>query len=220
MPAERLDRRLYGVCVGLIEENEDPDSEGRVRVRFPWLDDATVSEWCRVCQLYAGNQYGSFFVPEVGDEVLIAFGHGDMAEPIVLGGLYNGQDKPPSARTAQQDQKLIRTKGEHQILLDDSAQSKMVEVTTAGGHVLTLDDQNKKITLASKSGHTVELDDQGKKVTVKSMAGHQIVMDDSAMSLKITGVIGQTIEMDGSGGMKLSATTTLTLSAPMIKIGS
>ena len=58
------------------------------------------SDWCRVVQPYAGNGYGAVFVPEKGDEVLVAFVHGDMRFPIVIGGLYNGKDKPPTARTA------------------------------------------------------------------------------------------------------------------------
>ena len=81
----------------------DPEHECRVTLRFPFFDGATAeTDWCRVVQPYAGNGYGAVFVPEEGDEVLVAFVHGDMRFPIVLGGLYNGQDKPPTDRTDQQ----------------------------------------------------------------------------------------------------------------------
>ena len=66
-----FDRRFYGVVEGIVEEIVDPDKEGRVKVKFPWYDDDTVTEWCRVRQLYAGPGYGTFFVPEKGDEVLV-----------------------------------------------------------------------------------------------------------------------------------------------------
>ena len=83
-----------------------------------------VSDWCRVAQLYAGGGYGSFFPPEKGDEVLVAFVQGDMRIPIVLGGLYNGQDKPSTSRDGGKDQKLIRTRGGHQLLFDDTGSDK------------------------------------------------------------------------------------------------
>ena len=88
---QSLQRKLYGICTAIVEDVDDPEHEGRVTLRFPWLDDSTVSDWCRVSQLYAGNGYGSMFVPESKDEVLVAFVHGEMAEPIVLGGVYNGK---------------------------------------------------------------------------------------------------------------------------------
>ena len=88
------DKRYYGVCEGIVVDNEDPEQQGRIKVKLPWFDDETVTEWCRVRQAYAGNGYGMFFIPEVDDEVLVAFIHGDLRLPVILGGLYNGIDKP------------------------------------------------------------------------------------------------------------------------------
>ena len=67
------DQRYYGVAEAIVTDVNDPEKEGRVKLRYPWFDDQTVSDWCRVRQLYAGNGYGTFFVPEVGDEVLVVF---------------------------------------------------------------------------------------------------------------------------------------------------
>src|SRR4029453_4492610 len=100
------DQRYYGVVEALVEA-VDGDDEGRVKLRFPWFDDGTVTDWGRVTQLYPANGYGSVFVPEQGDEVLVAFVHGDMRFPIVLGGLYNGSDKPPAAPVEGRDRKTI-----------------------------------------------------------------------------------------------------------------
>jgi uncharacterized protein involved in type VI secretion and phage assembly len=134
--ARSTDRRFYGVVEAIVVENEG-DDEGRVRVKFPWFDGgSSVTEWCRVSQLYAGGGYGSVFVPEKDDEVLVAFVHGDMRFPIILGGLYNGVDKPPTARTGGRDQKMIRTKAGHEVLLDDGA--KEIRITTAEGGTVTV----------------------------------------------------------------------------------
>ena len=98
------DKRFYGVVEGIVTSVDDSDGkEGRVKVQFPWFDHQMETEWCRVRQFYAGNGYGAFFVPEVNDEVLIAFIHGSMRRPIILGGLYNGKDKPPTYRSAAVD---------------------------------------------------------------------------------------------------------------------
>src|SRR4051812_38246436 len=104
--ARCLNRKYYGVVEGIVVKNiGDPDKEGRVQVKFPWFDDAFVTDWCRVAQPYAGNQYGVFFVPEEKDEVIVGFIHGDMHIPIVLGGVHNGKDKPTTKREKDLDQK-------------------------------------------------------------------------------------------------------------------
>jgi len=134
--ARSTDKRYYGVVEAIVVAN-DGDDEGRIKVKFPWFDGgSTVTDWCRVSQLYAGNGYGSVFSPELGDEVLVAFVHGDMRFPIVLGGLYNGVDKPPTARTGGRDQKVIRTKAGHEVLLDDGG--KEIRITTAEGGNVTI----------------------------------------------------------------------------------
>ena len=105
------------------------------------------------------------FVPEVGDEVLVAFVHGDMRFPVVLGGLYNGVDKPPTDRTASRDQKMIRTKHGHQVVLDDSPGKEAIRITTAGGHELILDDAGGTVAVTG-NGVKITLDDSG-TVTVQ-----------------------------------------------------
>jgi phage baseplate assembly protein V len=164
------DQRFYGVFEGLVEENEDPESEGRVKLRFPWYSDTEVTDWCRVSQLYAGPDYGSLFVPEVGDEVLVCFVHGDMRLPVVLGGLYNGEDKPPSARTSSVDEKMIRTKAGHEILLADTSGAELVKVETQGGHIVTLDDAGGLVTVETSSGNVVQMDDGAGRIAITALS--------------------------------------------------
>jgi phage baseplate assembly protein V len=198
--ARTLENRFYGVVIAIVEDNNDPDKRGRVKVSYPWFDEGTISDWCRVRQFCAGPGYGAFFVPEKGDEVLVAFVHGDMDEPIVLGGLYNGQDAPPSYRDGStKDEKVIRTKGGHQVTLDDSASSKKVAVETSGGHALVLDDQNQRASIKTTGGHELVLDDQQQSVTLRSSSGMSVVID-SGGTIKCTG-------------------TSVVLAAPQVKLG-
>lgn len=164
--ARSTDKRYYGVVEALVVENEG-DDEGQVKLKFPWFDDTTVTDWVRVSQSYAGNGYGSVFVPEKGDEVLVAFVHGDMRYPIVLGGLYNGEDKPPTARTDGRDQKIIRTRHGHEVLLDDTESKAAVRITSAAGHVVELDDQGKAIKITAAEGGSVTVTAQG-DITLKA----------------------------------------------------
>ena len=163
------DKRFYGVVEGVVTEVNDTDGkEGRVKVQFPWFDNQMETEWCRVRQFYAGNGYGAFFIPEVGDEVLVAFIHGDMRLPIILGGLYNGHDKPPSHRAADLDQKMIRTKGGHELLFDDTSGKHRVRITTQGGHQADLSDADHKINVHSSGGQTMTIDDGAHSITLQT----------------------------------------------------
>jgi phage baseplate assembly protein V len=188
------DKRFYGVVEGLVTDVNDKDGkEGRVKVQFPWFDDQMETEWCRVRQFYAGNGYGAFFVPEVGDEVLVAFIHGDMRKPIILGGLYNGNDKPPSFRSDSQDQKMIRTKGNHELLFDDTSGKKKVQVKTAKGHVVLLDDDGQTVSVTSSGKHKVELDDGSGTVTVTSSSGGTMTLQNGTITIQ-----GTTVNIEAS----------------------
>lgn len=163
------DQRYYGVVEALVVE-VDGDDEARVKLTFPWFDPAMVSDWCRMSQLYAGNGYGSVFIPERGDEVLVAFIHGDMRFPVVLGGLYNGQDKPPVSRQGGRDQKVIRTRHGHQLVFDDRASEAAVRLTSAKGHVVELDDTGGALRITAATGGSVAVRADG-EITLDSRTG-------------------------------------------------
>jgi uncharacterized protein involved in type VI secretion and phage assembly len=191
LPRSRsTDRRYYGVVEAIVAKvTDDPEHECRVTLRLPFFDGATAeSDWCRVAQPYAGNGYGAVFVPEEGDEVLVAFVHGDMRFPIVLGGLYNGLDKPPTDRTASQDQKLIKTKHGHQVLIDDSQGQEAIRITTAGGHELILDDAGRTVAVTG-NGVKITLEDDSGTVTVQggtvTVEADQINLGSAAAALSL-----------------------------------
>jgi phage baseplate assembly protein V len=155
--SQTTDKRFYGLYEALVTAvNDAEEKQGRIKVKFPWFDEQMETEWCRVRQFYAGNGYGAFFVPEIGDEVLVAFIQGDMRFPIILGGLYNGQDKPPTYRADDKDEKLIRTKGGHQITFDDtSGKEKITIVDAQKNNRIVIDTTANSITIQSKNGKLV-----------------------------------------------------------------
>jgi len=90
-----------GIVIGVVTDNSDPEGWGRVKVKYPWQEDNIVSHWARMATPMAGNGRGIEFLPEVNDEVVVAFEHGDMHRPFVLGALWNGVDAPPEPATRQ-----------------------------------------------------------------------------------------------------------------------
>src|SRR5579872_1368435 len=107
--------RIYGVVIALVTDVNDPDGQGKVRVNYPWLGESD-GYWARVATLMAGRNRGSWYMPEVDDEVLVAFEHGDVAHPYIVGFLWNGRDKPPSS---DPHLRLIRTVNGHEIAIYD-----------------------------------------------------------------------------------------------------
>ncbi len=199
------DQRYYGVYEAIVTGNNDPSKEGRAQVRFPWFDEQMTTEWCRVQQFYAGNDYGAFFVPEVGDEVLVAFIQGDMHFPVILGGLYNGKDKSPSARASDKDQKMIRTKGKHEILLDDTQGDEHVRIKTKAGHEITLNDVSgsEKITIVdSKAKNRFEIDTAANSITVQSDGGKLVL---KANQIEISA--DSTLKVQAGGQMTIKGET-------------
>ena len=89
-------QRIYGVVIGIVTNNNDPKSQGRIKVKFPWLDQKYESEWARLASPMAGKNRGLYCLPEVEDEVLVMFEHGDVRRPYILGALWNGKDAPPA----------------------------------------------------------------------------------------------------------------------------
>jgi len=222
-----FDRRFYGVVEGIVEEIVDPDKLGRIKVSFPWYHEGTVTEWCRVQQPYAGNGYGAFFIPEKGDEVVVAFVHGDMTIPVIMGGLYNGKDRPPTDRQEDRtkNHKLIRTKAGHTLLFDDTDKKQKVVLASKSGHTLEMVDEGGKehLELHTAGGHSVGLDDAGKQITIKTSGGQTIVMDAISGGITLSGV---TLTLVGSVTIGLEAPAvdfsgaSVSLSSPSVGLGS
>ena len=151
-------QRFYGVTIAVVTNNQDPDGIGRVKVRFPWLSDEEESHWARVLTPMAGNERGLYFLPEVEDEVLVAFEHGQADHPYVLGALWNGQDKPPETNDdGENNKRTLRSRSGHLIRLDDKDGEEKIEIIDASEkNSIVIDTADNTITLKADADITIE----------------------------------------------------------------
>ena len=145
---------MYGVEVAIVTNVQDPEKAGRVKICFPRLPGKPESDWARVSQPSAGPGRGFYWLPEVNDEVLVAFERGQANQPFVLGALWNGKDKPmKDAYTDENTTRMIQTKSGHQIVLSDKAgEEKMTFADGSGKRTLTFDVKEKKFLIEAKEG--------------------------------------------------------------------
>jgi len=197
--------RIYGVVVGVVTNNQDPDQLGRVKVKFPWLSDTDESHWARIATPMGGSGRGFFFIPDVNDEVLVVFEQGMKDRPYVLGALWNSVDKAPSK--VADEKNALRS------------------ITSKVGNVIEFDDTTEaaKITIRDKDKKTqIEIDTKNSTVTIKCAADVKIETDgkiafenpkgDLAINcnnLKITAAAN--FEVKASGQVAVEASTGLAL---------
>jgi phage protein D/phage baseplate assembly protein gpV len=185
-----------GMVIGQVTDISDPDGMFRVKVAFPWLSDDYESWWARVAAPGAGNGRGIAWLPEIGDEVLVAFGHGDVRAPYVIGGLYNGVDAPPlgsgqliDSGAGQVARRACVSRTGHRLVLSDDDASPQVLLATGDGNLtITLDAAQTSISVDSTG-----------TVTISGASGVQITSDadvsiQAAGSLSLSGQAGVTID--------------------------
>jgi uncharacterized protein involved in type VI secretion and phage assembly len=165
--------RWYGVYTALVDDVRDPDGQGRVKVTLPWVADAgggSFELWARVATLMAGPSRGTWFVPDTGDEVLVAFEAGDPSRPVVVGALWNGSDAPPESMDGggRNEIRSITTKNRVKVTLDDASGQERLVLETPGGQKVTLKDGPGSITIEDANGNSVRLEPAG--ITVTSSA--------------------------------------------------
>lgn len=193
---------LKGVAIGLVTQNQDPDGLCRVKVRFPWHEKPTESYWARLAMPMAGNERGMVFIPEVGDEVLVAFEREDLRFPHILGTLYNGKDKPPLANDdGKNDKRIIQSRKKHYLLFDDGDRG-VVELKHQKGRKITFDDD----------GFVVQ-DERGNVVKVDSDSGAMSIEAKGQLSIKAA-----SITIEATGTLEVKASATLTLRGSLVNI--
>lgn len=180
------------IVVGVVTDNVDPENLGRVKVKYPWLTEDHTSYWARQSAPMAGSGRGFYFLPEVDDEVLVAFEHGDIRRPYIIGALWNGKDKPVEGNSkaisgGKVNRRTLQTRIGHTVLLDDTDGKGEMRLTTANGHHLTLDDKGKNITAQTTSGHKIVLDDAGDTISIVDKLGaNKIVISSIDQSISMT----------------------------------
>lgn len=165
--------RFYGAYPAVVKDIKDPDGQGRVKVALPWSPDsksALYETWARLATFMAGNNRGSWFIPDPEDEVLVVFSAGDPRWPFVVGALWNGKDSPPASMDSAGNNyiKKLRSRNGVAITLDDTDGKEMFLVETPGGQKITLQDGPGSVEIKDSNGNTVKLESAG--ITVTSSA--------------------------------------------------
>jgi uncharacterized protein involved in type VI secretion and phage assembly len=149
--AESEANRVYEPMIGIVTDNKDPKKLGRVKIKIPVLHASETTWWAPIVMLGAGKNRGWFFIPEIEDEVLVMFEHGDMDRPLVVGALWNGKDKPPDQNPGSNPRRVIKSRAGSRIIFDDEHNTLTIE-DGAGIGVITFEADSNTITIEAKQG--------------------------------------------------------------------
>ena len=160
----------------------DPESLNRVQVRliaYDGIEGQDMPLWARVVAPFAGNDRGAFFMPDVDDEVLVVFAHGDPRYPLVVGGLWSGANAAPDSIGSGNVRKIIKSKNAIQITLDDTSGQETLKLETPGGQKLTLKDGPGAVTIEDSNGNSIKLESSGVTIT----ASAKVTINASTMAI-------------------------------------
>lgn len=207
-PSPEQSSHFFGVTVGVITNNKDPDKLGRVKVKFPWLSDQVESHWARIVSPMAGKERGIYFLPEVDDEVLVAFEHGMVEFPYVLGALWNGKDKPPlTNENGKNDVRTIKSRSGHVITLDDTkGEEKIIIRDMTKKNEIVIDTKTNTLTMKVEKDVTIET--KG-KISLKSSGGD---LEIECNNLKVQAK--QNCEIKANTNVTVQANSQLELKGP------
>ncbi len=190
--------------VAIVVSLEDPDKLGRVKVKYPWLDDSIESGWARVVAPFAGNERGIQFLPEVGDEVLVVFQMGNIQKPIIAGGLWNGKDLPPSdAQDGKNHLKIIKTTALHKIEFNDDEENPYILITDG------------------KEKNSIKFDMKTESLEISSTKKISILSKDGEISLKADKIkieASSKFEIKSGGGVDVNASGSMNLNGATINL--
>jgi len=232
-PASGFLPGVEGLQIGVVMKlDEDPDGQSRVQVSVPILQAQTEGVWARLANFYASNSFGAFFIPEIGDEVILGYLNNDPSNPVVLGSLYSSKQVPPYELTADNFTKAIVTRSQLKIEFDDD--KKITTIITPGGNKVVLSDDEKSILMQDQNGNKVELCDDGIvldspkdiKISAKGKISVDAVGDIAISSKTDVKVDGLNVELNanvgftakGSASAELSASGQTTVKGAMVMI--
>jgi uncharacterized protein involved in type VI secretion and phage assembly len=187
-PAPNRAEQFYGVVVGEVRDNNEMHDVppkvpiGRVRVAFPGLSDKFSSAWAPCARPMGGAGMGFYALPEPGEQVLVAFEHGDLSKPYVLGSLWTVKQRPPTNNLdGLNSKRVIRSRAGHTITFDDTLDVGALKIEDRFGSKITLDSTDGSLTIAAAGN--LELRANG-TVTISAMGGvTKISMDETQVNV-------------------------------------
>lgn len=211
---------VHGLQVGVVAKlEEDPAGEHRVQVKVPVLQAETEGVWARLMQPHASNGFGSFLLPEVGDEVVLGYFANDPSHPVVLGSLYSSSRKPPYTLEAANDTKAWVTRCLARIEINDK--DKVITVLTPGKNQIVLSDKDQSITVLDQHQNKVSLTSSGielnspKDIVLKASGGIQLTAT-AAISISSQADVktsGMNVQSEAQIGFSAKGNATAELSA-------
>ena len=208
------------LVIGIVEDADDPQGWGRVKVAFPWRADGGTAIWARLATLDAGPEQGTYFIPDVGQEVLVGFLDGEAAQPVVLGSLWNGTQEPPLSMTDGNPVRGLVTRSGHRLLFDDE-DGASITVESAEGSSLVISDADGALTLTdSGSGNTITMSSSGIElsaaqgdIALKAEQG-DVTIDGMSIKGKATGASS----IESSATLEIKSSGTLGIKGALVQI--
>jgi phage baseplate assembly protein gpV len=201
---EGIQRKFYGVTVGKVINVLDPMALGRVQVQLPFIDSLDLSPWARVAVLMAGMAHGTYFIPNPGDEVLVAFEHGDVSAPYIIGSLWNAAAPPPMPSPVAQV-RMIRTLAGNQIMFSETPPT--ITILTPTGQTITLSAAGIQI---QSGANLINMTPDGVTVT-----------GSPNLNLTATGTINinaPNVSINGTAATNVQSGGVCNVAAPLVKI--
>ncbi|MDQ6863911.1 MAG: phage baseplate assembly protein V [Thermoproteota archaeon] len=212
-----VDKKISGVVRGIITDNNDPNNLGRVRVHFSGLSYENETDWIKIFGSIFDEDGWTSFSPKLGEEVLVAFEHGDFNHPIVLGFLRNKQQVKLADSSIENfdknntEVKKIITRGGHEIIFDDAHRNDQIEIHTKAGHNIVFDESrnngSEKIVISKV------LSDDKNFIEIDSYCDSILISAQTDLNIKAAD-----IEIEATGIMSLKSGSTMTFNGSLIKI--
>jgi Rhs element Vgr protein len=203
LPAAGLLPAVSGLQIGVVTVLEnDPEGEDRIKVRLPLISSAEEGIWARIATLDAGKDRGTFFRPEIGDEVMVGFLNDDPRHPVILGMCHSSAKPAPEPAKDANNRKGYVSREKMRIVFDDEKKSIVLE--TPAGNALSLSEDEKSLKITDQNGNTIKLEDSG--ITIQSA---QDLTLKAAKDIKIEGV---NIEVKAQAAFKAAGTASAEVS--------
>ncbi len=221
---------FHGITIGIVTNTQDPDGLGQVQVRLPLMPGEDItSYWAAVLTPMAGKGRGLYCLPEVGDEVLVAFLHGEVEMPYILGSVWNGADKPPeSNQDGKNNKRLFKSRSGHQIILDDTdGEEKIIIQDKTAKNALIFNSKENSLTIIAEKNISLtakgdlKLESTG-AMTLKAGGDLTLTCKNLAMKPKAKGSIEATqdLALKGRLGVKVEGLEVTITGQPRVNINN
>jgi phage baseplate assembly protein V len=203
--------QMPGLVEGIVVDNVDPEKLGRVKVKFPTLPEAPESTWARLAMPMAGRERGWMTIPEIDDEVLVSFVHGNHDNAVVVGSLYNGVDTPPYANEDEENNlRVFQSRSGHRLTFDDTKGEERMELISHNEEIRVIWDAKAK-TVSVYSGKDIVVE---AKETISWKCKDFIVDASNSVSMKA----GTTFDVKAGSKATVDGGSSLVLTGSLTKI--